>query len=81
MTLADLDDDGRLDIVVTGKLSGEVEVLAEPRRPELFGPSRSSGQAAGYYGVGVDGVSTLEATAGVVAARVHARRVSRALSP
>jgi hypothetical protein len=71
VTLADLDGDGRLDIVVTDKLSGEIRVLRNLDGRSFAAPSVFKA-GSGLYGVGADGVSSLEATAGVVAAPITA---------
>ena len=70
MTLADVSGDGRTDIVVTNKLTGEVGVL---RNLGLgtFAPAVFYRAGSGLYSVTSSGgsatVTTLEATAGVAA--------------
>ena len=71
VSLADLDHDGRLDIIVTDKTSGDVRVLKN-LGGGTFAPPEVFRAGVGLYGIGglanVSGVSSLEGTSGVVAA-------------
>jgi hypothetical protein len=70
VSLANVSGDGRLDIVVTDKLTGEVGVLRNLGNGK-FGPVEFYRAGGGLYGVTNSGdsatLTTLEATAGVAA--------------
>ena len=72
LALADVDGDGRPDILVADRISGAVDVIRN-LGGGAFAPPVTYRAGAGPYGIGglagVAGVSTLEGTAAVVAAR------------
>ena len=75
VTLADVSGDGRTDIVVTDKLTGEVGVLRN-LGPGVFAPPVLYPAGSGLYAVTSSGgpatLTTLEATAGVAAGALTA---------
>ena len=75
VTLADVSGDGRTDIVVTNKLTGEVGVLRN-LGPGIFAPAVLYPAGSGLYAVTSSGgpatLTTLEATAGVAAGALTA---------